>query len=284
MPLETGRSKEAFGKNVATEMAAGKPQKQAVAIAYSKERSDVSDTKILGIQEALSNIARRMDACEQARQDAGERKITKHQYEHKVRNGEWEVVYEPDRYGRATVINAKGRQETIKVMDARSDAELPELNKLGNAMREAKKKADAPGATAEDKAAYAKAKAEYQRAGGRHSDSDDGDGPWYVVKGNRKVTGAISTFKAAVQKAKNMGAPHHVENDDGELDWQPSHRRSDASYSSSEQKDIDQYTDLLNKKWGHKATEKPGPWSKSDQNKLEKLKYLPHVNNYRNYN
>lgn len=38
MPLKPGKSKEAFGENVKTEMEAGKPQKQAVAIAYSKQR------------------------------------------------------------------------------------------------------------------------------------------------------------------------------------------------------------------------------------------------------
>lgn len=40
MPLVKGTSKEAFSKNVSKEMHAGKPQKQALAIAYSqKERS-----------------------------------------------------------------------------------------------------------------------------------------------------------------------------------------------------------------------------------------------------
>ncbi len=34
MPLIKSKSKEAFGKNVKAEMKAGKPQKQAVAIAY----------------------------------------------------------------------------------------------------------------------------------------------------------------------------------------------------------------------------------------------------------
>lgn len=38
MPLVKSASKEAFSKNVATEMRAGKPQKQAVAIAYSTQR------------------------------------------------------------------------------------------------------------------------------------------------------------------------------------------------------------------------------------------------------
>lgn len=39
MPLIKGKSKKAFSKNVATEMDAGKPQKQAVAIAYSEKRA-----------------------------------------------------------------------------------------------------------------------------------------------------------------------------------------------------------------------------------------------------
>lgn len=39
MPLVKSASKEAFRKNVKTEMAAGKPQKQAVAIAYSAQRA-----------------------------------------------------------------------------------------------------------------------------------------------------------------------------------------------------------------------------------------------------
>jgi hypothetical protein len=39
MPLKKSTSKKAFGQNVKTEMAAGKPQKQAVAIAYSEQRA-----------------------------------------------------------------------------------------------------------------------------------------------------------------------------------------------------------------------------------------------------
>lgn len=38
MPLVKSKSKEAFSKNVKAEMKAGKPQKQAVAIAYSVKR------------------------------------------------------------------------------------------------------------------------------------------------------------------------------------------------------------------------------------------------------
>jgi len=39
MPLIKSTSKQAFGENIKTEMAAGRPQKQAVAIAYSEKRA-----------------------------------------------------------------------------------------------------------------------------------------------------------------------------------------------------------------------------------------------------
>jgi len=39
MPLEQGKSEVAFEHNVKAEVAAGKPQKQAVAIAYSEQRA-----------------------------------------------------------------------------------------------------------------------------------------------------------------------------------------------------------------------------------------------------
>ena len=36
MPLKSGRSKKVISQNIATEMHHGKPQKQAIAIAYNK--------------------------------------------------------------------------------------------------------------------------------------------------------------------------------------------------------------------------------------------------------
>jgi len=45
MPLTKSTSKRAFGKNIKAEMAAGKPQKQAVAIAYAVKRDAMKKDK-----------------------------------------------------------------------------------------------------------------------------------------------------------------------------------------------------------------------------------------------
>jgi hypothetical protein len=45
MPLSKSKSKEAFKKNISTEVKAGRPVKQAVAIAYSVKRSAAKKTK-----------------------------------------------------------------------------------------------------------------------------------------------------------------------------------------------------------------------------------------------
>lgn len=45
MPLIKSTSKDAFKKNVKREIAAGKPPKQAVAIAYSTKRAAAKKTK-----------------------------------------------------------------------------------------------------------------------------------------------------------------------------------------------------------------------------------------------
>jgi len=43
MPLQPGKSKAAFTHNIKAEIAAGKPQKQAVAIAYSEKRHHMAE-------------------------------------------------------------------------------------------------------------------------------------------------------------------------------------------------------------------------------------------------
>lgn len=77
MPLETGKSSAAFSQNVKTEIAAGKPQKQAVAIAYAEKRGDSSFIPALDMVESGVNklvtgaqrISMRMDAMEKRRVD-----------------------------------------------------------------------------------------------------------------------------------------------------------------------------------------------------------------------
>lgn len=45
MPLKSGKSRAAMSSNIRTEVRAGKPVKQAVAIAYSKARSSRKSKK-----------------------------------------------------------------------------------------------------------------------------------------------------------------------------------------------------------------------------------------------
>ena len=57
MPLKKGYSKKAIGSNIATEMKAGKPQKQAVAIALNTawraaKKRKVPINKIKGLKPA----------------------------------------------------------------------------------------------------------------------------------------------------------------------------------------------------------------------------------------
>lgn len=48
MPLQSGKSKAAISSNIATEVNAGRPQKQAVAIAFSKAGKSRKKAKAKG--------------------------------------------------------------------------------------------------------------------------------------------------------------------------------------------------------------------------------------------
>jgi len=56
MPLEKGKSKEAFKKNIETEIKAGKPQKQAVAIAYATQAQKNSQTMFKSVVDSINTI------------------------------------------------------------------------------------------------------------------------------------------------------------------------------------------------------------------------------------
>jgi hypothetical protein len=64
MPLESGSSRAAFSHNVATEIKAGKPQRQAVAIAYSKARGDSALASKVSVDYSEGNHASHCGICE----------------------------------------------------------------------------------------------------------------------------------------------------------------------------------------------------------------------------
>ena len=73
MPLSKGKSRAAFSSNVATEMASGKPQKQAVAIAYAQkgERKNAMK-KEKGIPKSASKEVKAKDKAEDKKHGAPE--------------------------------------------------------------------------------------------------------------------------------------------------------------------------------------------------------------------
>lgn len=80
MPLIQSAAKSAFSENVSREVNAGKPQKQAVAIAYSvKRKNDMSDQEKLDqIVSQTDALTKRMDAFMARRaikRDADRRKM-----------------------------------------------------------------------------------------------------------------------------------------------------------------------------------------------------------------
>lgn len=54
MPLMKSGSKEAVGKNIKTEMKAGKPKKQAVAIALSVQRENAKGSRKSKLEDAYA--------------------------------------------------------------------------------------------------------------------------------------------------------------------------------------------------------------------------------------
>ena len=56
MPLMKSGSKEAVGKNIKVEMKAGKPKKQAVAIALSVQRENAKGNRKSKLEEAYGRF------------------------------------------------------------------------------------------------------------------------------------------------------------------------------------------------------------------------------------
>jgi hypothetical protein len=58
MPLDKSGTKESVGKNIKTEMKAGKPKKQALAIALNVERDNAIDARKTMLEEAYDKYAK----------------------------------------------------------------------------------------------------------------------------------------------------------------------------------------------------------------------------------
>ena len=56
MPLIKSKSDKAFSKNISTEMKAGKPKKQALAIALNVERDNAKGSRKAKLEEAYNNL------------------------------------------------------------------------------------------------------------------------------------------------------------------------------------------------------------------------------------
>jgi len=56
MPLESGKSQKVISHNIATEVRAGKPVKQAAAIAYSTARKDAMPKGLSGMDSISKGI------------------------------------------------------------------------------------------------------------------------------------------------------------------------------------------------------------------------------------
>ena len=66
MPLSHGKGKEAFEENIKKEIEAGKPQKQAVAIAYAQRRrgdEDRADYRYINMGEEKSDRLNGVGDC-----------------------------------------------------------------------------------------------------------------------------------------------------------------------------------------------------------------------------
>lgn len=74
MPLIKSTSKEAFGKNIARERAAGRPEKQAVAIAYSEKR-EAAKSKTKNADQGESQVTRRPSNSSSANPKTGQSRV-----------------------------------------------------------------------------------------------------------------------------------------------------------------------------------------------------------------
>ena len=95
MPLTKSTSSKAFGENVKREMAAGKPQKQAIAISYAVKREAAHHTPHHSEHSAKRSEHYHKEVVAQKR-DAGKNKMTRAVGQ--LRNDEDDTPSQPGAY------------------------------------------------------------------------------------------------------------------------------------------------------------------------------------------
>ena len=77
MPLASGSSKETISRNIATEVRAGRPQKQAAAIAYAKARGDaINPHDVADIEQKIVALAKKRKELGRKNQFAEANKVS----------------------------------------------------------------------------------------------------------------------------------------------------------------------------------------------------------------
>lgn len=116
MPLMQGKSKKAFGENIKTEMEAGKPQKQSLAIAFSVQRKNKRKKMAKGGEVSASNEMRPMP--DNKYNDSDETMRNRNQ--HALNEADWTGA--PQDRQAAHDVSSPGNSKDARMAGSRPDA------------------------------------------------------------------------------------------------------------------------------------------------------------------
>ena len=176
MPLQSGSSREAISANISTERHAGKPEKQAIAIAMNKSRGDAESAKDLYNKwRDLADKVRRTKSGAKAAEYSIEAEKYKKLYQEAMRN---ENV--------AKKMDACAERLDSLATRVRGDAETPDSKRCRDLMVECDRARDR--ATGENQAAYeaySEAANMFDYASKSYAKGDKDRGKQYEIQGKK---------------------------------------------------------------------------------------------------